>query len=502
LTATLTSGQGNLANLSWTEAGEASDWVLEYSTASDFTDATSVNVSGVSSKDLTSLTAETTYYVRVKASCGDEDGESAWSNTITFTPTDDYFITVNDSAVTTNSYVPIFGTWVDNHTCSQFIIPATDLASLQGSSINKLVFYGTNTGYNPHWDGAKFEVYMTETSETTLSALVDWSTMDKVMNAAHLEISDGTMVVTLNTPYTYRGDNLMIGFYQTVSGRYSGCSWQGVTAMGASMGGYGSSVNQQNFLPKVTFHYNWDLVFTTDGDWDDATNWSVGTVPAAGKNVIIQANATIPAYYKAVAGEVTMEEGGSITIEDGGQLQHNTMGLEVTMKKEIPAYTGDKDNYQLLAFPFSNEIEVPAAMTAAEGNDFYTFDNSKREEEWQNNKMVFISSVTAFDGYLYANPEAIVLSMTGPTYPSSSISMSLHYTTHENYSSGWYLLGNPFTCDAYLYDESGEPVEVMFYSADGETMTTLSAGPIPPMQGFFVKVSANTDIYFMPYQLP
>lgn len=498
LAATLTSGDGTIATLHWTEAGDASDWVLEYGTASDFAGAFSVAVSGTPSITLNGLTAETTYYARVKSNCGTND-ESIWSDAIAFTPTNDYFITVNDNITTTNGRVPVFGTWVDDHTRSQFILPASDLAEMQGNSINKLTFYGTVASNHPHWDGAQFEVYMAGTNSAILSALTDWSTMDKVMNTAHLEINDGMMTVVLDTPYAYTGGNLIIGFYQTVSGQYSPCSWQGVAAQGASLGGYGTTISQQDFLPKVTFYYSNDNVFIADGDWNNAANWSVGEVPPAGKNVVIRAHATIPADYVAVAGRVDIEEGGAITINEGGQLKHHTPGLEVTMKKQVAAYSGDKDHYQLLAFPFSNAVAVPVAMTAADGNDFYTFDNSMREEEWRNNKQVVIHSVSAFKGYLYANPVSIELSMTGLTYPSAGMSLPLIYTPDENYSSGWYLLGNPFTCDAYLYDENNAPVEVMFYDEEGE-MTTLMAGPIPPLQGFFVKVSANTSVNFLPYR--
>ncbi|MBQ6918097.1 MAG: DUF2436 domain-containing protein, partial [Prevotella sp.] len=68
-------------------------------------------------------------------------------------------------------------------------------------------------------------------------------------------ISGNQMVVEFDTPYQYMGGNLVIGFLQTVTGTYSSCSWYGVSATGASMGGYGSSISQQNFLPKTTFDY-------------------------------------------------------------------------------------------------------------------------------------------------------------------------------------------------------------------------------------------------------
>ncbi len=503
LAATLTPGNGTIATLSWTETGDATDWVIEYGTASDFTGAIAVNVSGTPSKVLTNLAAETTCYARVKANCGSQDGESIWSEAIAFTPTNDYFFTVNDPADTTNDIVPIYGTWVDGHISSQFIIPAADLADIQHTTINKLAFYGSVTSLHSHWDNAQFEVYMAETNAPTMLVFTDWNMLEKVMNKAHLEINDGIMVVTLDTPFPYKGGNLLIGFKQTLSGQYSSCSWLGVTAPGASVGGSGFSVSQQNFLPKVTFYYTNefypnDFVFVRDGNWGGTANWLGGKVPKGG-NVIIRANAIIPARHVAFANEITVEEGGSITINDGGQLKHNTPGLEVTMKKRIPAYTGNMDRYQLLAFPISQEVDVPASMTAAEGNDFYMFDNSMRGEEWRNNKQVAIDSLAAFNGYLYASPQVIDLSMTCPTNPSLGVSLPLTYTDGENQNSGWYLLGNPFTCAAYIYDENNAPMEVMFYDEAGE-MTTLMAGPIPPMQGFFVKISADTNVYFLPYR--
>ena len=254
LTVTLTPGNGTVATLSWTEIdGGATAWVLEYGTANDFTGATSVNVSGTPSLDITGLTAETTYYARVKALCGGEDGESQWSTSFSFTPTNAYFITVNDGT-TTNEYVPIYGYWCDNTTKSQFIIPAADLADMQWGTISKITFYASNASVS--WGAAEFEVYITETSETTLSAFADYSTMDKVKNAGILAISGNKMEVTFDAPYQYLGGNLMIGFLQTTSGSYADAYWYGVEAgSGAAWGGYGSSVGAQSFLPKVTFAY-------------------------------------------------------------------------------------------------------------------------------------------------------------------------------------------------------------------------------------------------------
>jgi hypothetical protein len=243
LNVALTPGNGTVATLSWTS--EATAWQICLND-----DETNLIAATTNPFQLTGLTPETTYTAKVRANCGSE--QSGWSNVVTFTPTNAYQITVNDGT-STNGYVPIYGFYVDAYTKSQFIIPAESLEDITWGNITQLTFYASNASVN--WGNAEFEVYMAETDETTLSALADYSTMEKVMNSARLGINGNQMVVTLDAPYQYMGGNLMIGFNQTVTGSYVSCSWYGISATGASMGGYGSSINQQDFLPKTTFNY-------------------------------------------------------------------------------------------------------------------------------------------------------------------------------------------------------------------------------------------------------
>lgn len=255
LKATLTPGNGTLATLSWTENGTATNWVLEYGTASDFSGATSVNVSGSPTKNLTGLTPETTYYARVKATKGGD--ESSWSKTVTFTPTNEYSVLVNDGTAT-NNYVPIYGYFCDySLVSSQFIIPANDLAAMQYGTINNLIFYTSQSDID--WGVAEFEVYMTEVPETTFSSatLLDWNGMEKVMNAGTLAVSGNKMVVTLDAPYQYMGGNLMIGFKQTVKGSEGTSTWYGVSTENSETPAIGgaSSVSAIHFKPKTTINY-------------------------------------------------------------------------------------------------------------------------------------------------------------------------------------------------------------------------------------------------------
>ena len=244
LAATLTPGDGTVATINWHAGDEETAW--EICLNGDMTNLISVTDSTYS---FTGLTPEVADTVKVRAVC-DVDDKSVWT-TLVFTPTNAYTITVNDGT-TTNNYVPIYGTWVDNITKSQFIVPAASLTAVQYGDITKLTFYASQASVN--WGAATFNVYLTETNETTLSALGDYTTMTQVYTGS-LSIVDNQMEVTFTTPFTYMGGNLMIGFLQTASGTWSGSSWYGVEATGASMGGYGTSISQQNFLPKTTFAY-------------------------------------------------------------------------------------------------------------------------------------------------------------------------------------------------------------------------------------------------------
>ena len=241
----LTPGNGTVATLSWNETGTATTWQICLND-----DETNLINATTNPYQLTGLTAEQAYTAKVRANCG--GSQSAWSNPIAFTPTAAYSITVNDGT-STNGYVPIYGYYCDDHIESQFVIPASDLVSMQYGHINKLTFYSSNASVS--WGAAQFEVYVTETSATGVSAMEDLTSMTQVMTASSLSINGNQMEVTLTTPYQYMGGNLLIAFYQPTSGSYVSCSWYGVSATGASMGGYGSSISQQDFLPKTKISY-------------------------------------------------------------------------------------------------------------------------------------------------------------------------------------------------------------------------------------------------------
>ena len=107
------------ATLTWVRhaMGTENAWVLEYSTASDFSGATSVNVTGgTPSRTLTGLAPETQYYVRVKANCGGGD-YSVWSEPVNFTtPVACPVPTALSAGIPGPTYVEL--SWTENGTAS------------------------------------------------------------------------------------------------------------------------------------------------------------------------------------------------------------------------------------------------------------------------------------------------------------------------------------------------------------------------------------------------
>lgn len=163
----------------------------------------------------------------------------------------------------TESHVPFNGLYADYGTRSQFIIPADELGEMNGGVISKLTFYcqSTSLAYD---EGVT--VYLKEVDNSTFSsaAMVNWSDM-VVAYVGTIGVSEGLMEIELSSPYTYNGENLLIGFQVTQWG--SDCpssTWYGMnqtstTALyenaSSSSHSWSGTISSVSFLPKVTFEY-------------------------------------------------------------------------------------------------------------------------------------------------------------------------------------------------------------------------------------------------------
>ena len=263
--------------------------------------------------------------------------------------------------------------------------------------------------------------------------------------------------------------------------------------------------------------------FVTEGNWNVANNWFPTGVPAITDEVAIAAPVTIPANVVALAKKATIETGGSITIEDGGQLKQGSATLKLTMKKNIAGYgagnESDKDHYYFIASPFGGITQLTSATTwshvlhLTEGEyDFYGFDPTQ-ELEWINYESSSSHSLFTSDnniegmqdgmGYLYANEENKVLEFIGTAAKSINVTQTKAYTYDSESTdqwNGWTLLGNPYTCNAYIsyVDNNGDALSADFYTMNNSNTYTLltSSDPLAPCTGAFINYSATGKVQF------
>ena len=200
LACTLTPGNGTIAALSWTENGDASSWQICLN--GDETNLIEVSENPYT---LTGLTAETPYTAKVRANCG--SSQSAWSNTVSFTPTDAYSITLYDGTAT-NNRVPMYVYYFDSYTRSQYVIPENQLTSIGvGGMITEIKFYTTPSNI-PYTSTVPVDVYLTEVEYTSISSFVDKSSATIVFQGTVEFVSTeggGETTITFDEPYIYNG---------------------------------------------------------------------------------------------------------------------------------------------------------------------------------------------------------------------------------------------------------------------------------------------------------
>ena len=247
----LTGYTATTASFGWTAGSTETAWQIAYSTDENFDPATSGTTVDVTENPYTleNLTAETTYYAYLRANYG--NGYSAWSEKISFTPSNTMNTLINDGS-DTNDYVPVYGYYTDNLTWSQMIIPSASVSSVLGRQIDKLTFYASQASVS--WENATFDVYIGETSNTEFSSTTaDWSNLTRVYSGT-LSISGNKMEVVFEDGYVYDGGNLIIGINQTATGSYVKSTWYGVNgSTNTTIQGYGTSnKNYRQFLPKMT----------------------------------------------------------------------------------------------------------------------------------------------------------------------------------------------------------------------------------------------------------
>ena len=255
-------------------------------------------------------------------------------------------------------------------------------------------------------------------------------------------------------------------------------------------------------------------IFKTAGDWNVAGNWD-GGIPNGDNDVLIRANARIPAGTDATAKNITMEgtPTPTLTIADGGTLMHRNTGVTATIEKNITGYGEGNDKWYLISTSlwdnilianFSTQAQNLIAATESE-YDLFRFSGTS-EKEWLNYKL---NNFNLFSGcgYLYANKNDVTLKFTeklSPAYQGVDYANytgeypgTLSYDQTKPFGT-FNLIGNSFPYPVLLYFEKGDVISPIadFYvmNAAGTEVVVSENDRLGVNQGAFI-VSTEDNQY-------
>ena len=243
--------------------------------------------------------------------------------------------------------------------------------------------------------------------------------------------------------------------------------------------------------------YTFPNIFTTDGNWNVASNWRGNVVPDDGGDAIIRAECTIPDDVVAQAKNITIDKNGSLTIADGGQLiLPNNTSVQATVQNSTVASTETKDyisQWNAISSPVDN---VKISDFVQETHNVYRYD--EKTVVWQE----YRNSANAFAylqngrGYLYRSTEAGI-EFKGDVITGDENGLvtcpDLSYACENDRYLGFNLIGNPFTHDitwANLTTKRNISDDGFFLlGSDGEWAAQTTSGTIAPMQAFMIQAT-------------
>ncbi|MBR5101903.1 MAG: choice-of-anchor D domain-containing protein [Muribaculaceae bacterium] len=173
-------------------------------------------------------------------------------------------VTVGNGSAT-NTYVPIFGSYIDTQgTYSQIIYDKNSIAELAGTEITSVKFFAANL-FPTDVEGAVLEVALCETDVNafTSSSPTPIATDEfTVCGSYTMTSTDNVMTFELDDAFEYSGDkNLAVMVSVTTTSGYMSFPFYGVNltdyiSLYAYESWSGMNKTSTTFLPKTTFGYN------------------------------------------------------------------------------------------------------------------------------------------------------------------------------------------------------------------------------------------------------
>ena len=280
-------------------------------------------------------------------------------------------LTVYDGTVT-NNRVPMFALYFDDFSRSQFVIPAADLTAMEGGTITSITYHTSSSSsglYQAYTTLSTVDIYLTEIESTTLSAFVPKSSTTIVyqgtlsFTAASSTVGNGTVTITLSTPYTYDGGNLLVGCENTTDAGYKGITFLGETVNGASLSGNNSSsldnittASQQNFIPKTTFTYE-----EGNTSCPKPTNMTASVTNSHTATVTWESDFTSFNLRFKVSGADNWTEVNNLTTKT---YTFTTLSPEASYQVQVQAIgNNETSNWTSVSFSTPESMPAPSALT-------------------------------------------------------------------------------------------------------------------------------------------
>lgn len=167
---------------------------------------------------------------------------SAWGETLT------------TSGGSTSTYLPFYGTWADANQHNQFVIPASELEDMQGSTISALKMYAktSTAGCAPTITVSLANV----PSSTDLYSGFYSGTITQVWKGTFSLNSSKEWVLSSITPFDYEDGNLLVDIVTVTDGSYnSSLNFEGFNVPNGGRYSYNSTNTYNSYVPKMTFTY-------------------------------------------------------------------------------------------------------------------------------------------------------------------------------------------------------------------------------------------------------
>lgn len=188
--------------------------------------------------------------------CGDAGSYTVALSGTGIVPTSPWTII---DGTTTNSYVPLYGSYLDTEgTTSLMFYPSDETAFLTGQAITGIRFFANASISN----SAQVEVRLGENiSYTDVDAVWEQMTTVKTGQVCSTETGN-TLTITFDNPFTYSGGQLVIATRVTSTGSGRSCYFYGITQSDntayykyKSSFGTGTNTYGVKFLPKTAFFF-------------------------------------------------------------------------------------------------------------------------------------------------------------------------------------------------------------------------------------------------------